>query len=110
MLTSKLNAEMIQVVTVVPTLAPKITAMACCSDISPAFTKLTTITVEALELWIRAVMVIPVSTPVTRLRVITPRMFRSRSPATFCRPSLITFIPYRNRQMDARRHKKSKTV
>ena len=41
---------MIHVVTVVPTLAPNITAMACCSDIRPAFTKLTTITVDALEL------------------------------------------------------------
>ena len=50
MLTSKLKAEMIQVVTVVPTFAPKITAMACCNVIRPAFTKLTTITVEALEL------------------------------------------------------------
>ncbi len=61
--------------------------------IRPAFTKLTTITVEALELWIRAVIAIPVSTPVTRFLVIMPRILRSLSPATFCSPSLITFIP-----------------
>ena len=83
MLTSNENAEMIHVVTVVPTLAPKITAMACSSVISPAFTKLTTITVDALELWISAVMAMPVKTPVTRLRVIIPNMLRRRSPATF---------------------------
>ncbi len=93
MLTSKENAEIIHVVAVVPTLAPKITAMACWRLIRPAFTKLTTITVEALELWIRAVIAIPVSTPVTRFLVIMPRILRSLSPATFCSPSLITFIP-----------------
>ncbi len=74
---------MIQVVTVVPTLAPKMTAIDCARLIRPAFTKLTTITVEALELWIRAVMTMPVSTPVTLFLVIMPRIFLRRSPATF---------------------------
>jgi len=110
MLISKLNAEMIQVVTVVPTLAPKITAMDCASDIRPALTKLTTITVEADELWISAVMRMPVSTPVTRFLVIAPRMLRSLSPATFWRPSLITFMPYRNRHTAPRSERKSRTV
>ena len=41
--------EIIQAVKVVPTLAPMMTAMESASDISPAFTKLTTITVEADE-------------------------------------------------------------
>ena len=31
--------------------------------------------------------------PVKRLRVMTERMLRRRSPAAFCRPSLMTFIP-----------------
>ncbi len=83
MLTSKEKAEIIHVVAVVPTLAPKITAMACARLMRPALTKLTTITVEALELCIRAVIRTPVRTPVTRLRVIMPRMLRRRSPATF---------------------------
>ncbi len=74
---------MIQVVTVVPTLAPKMTAMDCARLMSPALTKLTTITVDALELWIKAVMTMPVSTPVTRFLVMMPRMLRRRSPATF---------------------------
>ncbi len=78
---------------VVPTLAPKMTAIDCAMDMSPAFTKLTTITVEALELCIKAVIKTPVITPVTRFFVITPRIVRRRSPATFCKPSLITFIP-----------------
>ena len=41
---------MIQAVNVVPTLAPMITAIDCASVIRPAFTKLTTITVDADEL------------------------------------------------------------
>lgn len=110
MLTSKENAEMIHVVAVVPTLAPKITAIACCRLMRPALTKLTTITVDADELWIRAVMATPVSTPVTRLRVITPRMLRRRSPATFCSPSLITFMPQRKRQTEPSRLIKSKML
>lgn len=80
-------------VTVVPTLAPKITAIDCARDMRPALTKLTTITVEADELWIRAVITMPVSTPVSRFLVMMPNMLRSLSPATFCSPSLMTFMP-----------------
>ncbi len=93
MLTLNPNRAMIHAVNVVPTLAPMITAMDCASVMSPAFTKLTTITVEADELWINAVMKKPVMVPVTRLRVMADRMLRRRSPAAFCRPSLITFMP-----------------
>ena len=50
MLTFTPKIEIIQAVNVVPTLAPIITAIDCCSDIKPALTKLTTITVEADEL------------------------------------------------------------
>ena len=49
---STLNPKraIIQAVNVVPTLAPIITAIDCDNVISPAFTKLTTMTVEAEEL------------------------------------------------------------
>ena len=87
---------MIHAVTVVPTLAPMMTLIDWVSVRSPALTKLTTITVVALDDWMSAVIRIPVRTPVNRLVVITERMLRNLSPATFCRPSLITFIPYRN--------------
>ncbi len=43
------SREIIQAVTVVPILAPIITPIACASESSPAFTKLTTMTVVALE-------------------------------------------------------------
>ena len=50
MSTLKPKRAMIQAVNVVPTLAPMITAIDCASVIRPAFTKLTTITVDAEEL------------------------------------------------------------
>ena len=93
MSTLKPNRAMTHAVKVVPTLAPMITAMDCARVIRPALTKLTTITVDADELWIRAVMKKPVMVPVNRLRVMALRMLRRRSPAAFCSPSLITFIP-----------------
>ena len=77
------KTEMSQAVTVVPTLAPMITPMDCPSVSSPALTKLTTMTVVAEEDWMRAVISIPVSTPVTRFVVIAVRMVRKRSPANF---------------------------
>ena len=85
--------EMIQAVTVVPILAPIMTLIDSASVSNPAFTKLTTITVVAEEDWIRAVINTPVKTPVTRLVVIAVRILRNLSPATFCKPSLIIFIP-----------------
>mgnify|MGYP007028160160 CR=1 FL=1 len=85
--------EIIQAVTVVPILAPIITLMDSARVSSPALTKLTTITVVAEEDWIRAVISTPVKTPVTRLVVIAVKILRSLSPATFCKPSLIIFIP-----------------
>ena len=96
MFTLKPTAEIIQAVTVVPMLAPIITPILCTSVINPAFTKLTTITVVALDDWMRAVIRIPVSTPITRFFVIAANMLRRRSPANFSRPSDIVFIPKRN--------------
>ena len=82
-LTLKPNIDTIHAVKVVPTLAPKITAIDCSSDIKPAFTKLTTITVEADELWMSAVMAMPVITPMKRFLVITSSIERRRLPAAF---------------------------
>ncbi len=93
MLTLKPNIDTSHAVKVVPTLAPMITAIDCASDMSPALTKLTTITVDADELWMSAVMRMPVATPVKRFLVIADRMPRRRLPAAFCKPSLMTFIP-----------------
>ena len=84
-------------VTVVPMFAPMITPAAWVKVISPAFTKLTTITVAALEDWMIAVNTVPTSTPTRRFLVITSKIFRSLAPAAFSRPSLIIFIPNRNR-------------
>ena len=83
MSTLKPNAEIIQAVTVVPMLAPIITPMDCERVSSPAFTKLTTITVVAEDDWISAVISTPVKTPVTRLVVIAVKILRSLSPANF---------------------------
>ena len=91
--TLKPNADIIHAVTVVPILAPIITPMDWDNVSSPAFTKLTTMTVVAEEDWINAVISTPVRTPVTRLVVIAVRILRSLSPANFCRPSLMIFIP-----------------
>ena len=93
MLTLKPKSAMTHAVNVVPTLAPMMTAIDCARVMRPALTKLTTITVEAEELWMRAVMKKPVRVPVNRFRVIAERMLRRRSPAAFCNPSLITFMP-----------------
>ena len=98
----------IHAVNVVPTLAPNITAIDCSRLIRPALTKLTTITVDADELWMSAVMTMPVSTPIKRFLVITASIERRRLPAAFCRPSLITFIPYRNKPTAPSRAKKSR--
>ena len=61
--------------------------------IRPALTKLTTIVVDALELCIKAVIIIPVNNPMARLRVMVDKIDLRRFPAAFCKPSLITFMP-----------------
>ena len=87
------SQETIHAVTVVPILAPMITLIAWASVSNPAFTKLTTITVVALDDWITVVIPKPVRTPLNGLEVIAERKPRSLSPAAFCRPELIRFIP-----------------
>ena len=90
----RLNATSWEV-TVVPMLAPRITPAACDRFIRPAFTKLTTMTVEALDDWMIAVKKMPTSIPENRLVVKNSRIPLSLAPAAFSRPSLINFIPYK---------------
>ena len=92
----KPNQDTIQAVTVVPMLAPMITPIACVNVRRPALTKLTTITVVADEDWIMVVIPKPVKTPLRGLDVIADKKPLSLSPAAFCKPELIRFIPYRN--------------
>ena len=68
-------------VAVVPMFAPMMTPMACFKVISPEFTKPTTMTVVADELWIMAVTTRPVRKPVIVLPVILLSVVRSLLPA-----------------------------
>ena len=83
----------IHAVTVVPMFAPMITATAVASDSRPAFTKLTSIRVVAVDDCTRAVTVIPVRMHLKVLEVILAMKVRRRSPAIFWRPPLISDIP-----------------
>ena len=86
-------ADMIQAVSVVPMLAPMMMLIACARVSSAALTKLTVITVVAVELCTAAVTATPVSMPVKRLVVILASTCLSLGPAIFWRASLIIFIP-----------------
>ena len=88
----KLRAK-IQAVTVVPMLAPMMTAMALPRASRPAFTKLTIIRVVAVELCTIAVTTIPVRMHLKLLDVILAMKVRIRFPAIFCRPPLIRDMP-----------------
>ena len=83
-------------VTVVPMLAPKMTATAWGSSSSPALTNPMTMTVVAELLCTTAVTTIPASAPVSGVRVRAANARRSRSPAACCSASLIRSIPNRN--------------
>ena len=87
--------ETSQAVIVVPILAPIMTEIDSARVSSPAFTKLTTITVVADEDWMIEVTMTPVSTPSRRFLVIDAKIERILLPATFCRASLIMDIPKR---------------
>ena len=90
------KSVMIHAVTVVPMLAPMMTATAPASDSRPALTNPTTITVVADELWMAAVTAVPVSIPLMGLPVICFSTARILLPAIFCRPSLMSFMAKRN--------------
>ena len=110
MLTLKPKTEMSQAVIVVPTLAPMMTPMDSIRFSNPALTKLTTMTVVAELLWMMAVISIPVRTPFIRLEVMADRICRILVPATFCRASLMSFIPKRNTPKEPMSFKKSKKL
>ena len=86
-------AETNQPVMVVPIFAPMITLIACVRFISPAFTKPTTITVVAEELWIIAVTNAPSAMPISLFCVSTSRIFFILEPAACCKPSAMMFMP-----------------
>ena len=82
LLPPKLSAK-IHAVTVVPILAPIITAIALPRASNPAFTKLTIISVVAVELCTIAVTTIPVRMHLKVLEVIRAIKARNRLPAIF---------------------------
>ena len=84
-------------VTVVPTLAPMMTLMACRRFIRPELTKPTTMTVVADELWMMAVMPRPVRKPAPTLPVILSSSVRSLPPARRSSDCPMKFMPNRNR-------------
>ena len=84
-------------VTVVPIFAPIMTPTACASDIMPALTKPTTMTVVAVDDWIIAVTTKPTSTARKRFPVSTSSILLSLAPAAFSSPSPIVLMPNRNR-------------
>ena len=65
-------ADIIHAVSVVPMFAPMMTEMAWARVRRPAFTKLTVITVVAVDDCTAAVMKVPVRIPVKRFVVIAP--------------------------------------
>lgn len=83
----------IQAVTVVPIFAPIITPMAFARAIKPAFTKLTSIKVVAVEDCTRAVTSMPVRTHFIFVEVIREMKDLRESPASFCKPPLMRDIP-----------------
>jgi hypothetical protein len=85
--------DIIHAVIVVPMFAPIMTEIACANVRRPALTKLTVITVVAVELCTAAVTKTPVSIPVNRFVVMVPRICRKPGPAIFCSASDIVFIP-----------------
>ena len=90
-------------------LAPKITPAAWYRFISPEFTKLTTMAVQAEEDWIIPVKTIPTNMPVKRLVVKNSRIRRSLAPATFSMESLIRSMPNRKSPRPPAKDKKIRT-
>jgi hypothetical protein len=83
-------------VMVVPMWAPNIRPIPWTKLSNPALMKPTTITVVALDDWITQVTAAPDITAINLLAENIRRMERIFSPATWCNPSLIIFIPKMN--------------
>ena len=75
--------DITQAVAVVPMLAPIMMATAPANDSKPALTKLTTITIVALDDCITVVAKAPVTIPLKGLEVMRERMLRILFPANF---------------------------
>ena len=101
---------MIHAVAVVPILAPIMTEIACANVSSPALTKLTVNTVVAVEDCMAVVTTAPVKIPVSRLEVMVPNILRKPPPVSFCKASLIVFIPNINNAKHPKSLKNVKNV
>jgi len=66
--------------------------------------------VVAVEDWMAVVTKAPEKMPVTRLVVMVPNTLRNPPPVSFCKASLMVFIPYINRARHPNRVKKVKKV
>ena len=71
--------------------------------IIPALTKLTAKTEVAEDNCNIAVNTIPVNKALNLLEVIAESMCLIESPATFCKDSLINFMPYKNNPIEPKR-------
>lgn len=89
----KPSSDISQAVTVVPILAPIMTAMDSGSVSKAAFAKPTTINVVAEDDCTSAVKEKPVTTARKRLAVAFASIVLRRSPAKFIKASLMTFMP-----------------
>ena len=105
---SRPASEMIQAVTVVPTLAPMMMPTAWVSFITPELTKPTTITVVADEDWMTAVTASPRKNPLTGLEVSRSKIVLSLLPAARSRPWPMTDMPNKNRDSPPSMVRKSK--
>ena len=88
-----LSRRRICAVMVVPIFAPRMTPTDCCSDMMPAFTKPTTMTVVADEDWITIVTTKPISSALNTLPVIFSSVFSSLEPAARSKPFPIVVMP-----------------
>jgi hypothetical protein len=91
------NKVIIQAVIVVPILEPIITPIAFLKFNTPAFTKLTTITVVAEDDCMMVVTMVPVNAALNRFEVKEAKIVRNLFPDNFCKASLMNFIPKRKR-------------
>ena len=81
----RMGSAAITPVPAVPTLAPRITPTACSNVIIPLSTRLTVITVTAVEDCTNAVITVPVNAPIQGLAVNLCRLFSMAGPASSSR-------------------------
>ena len=69
------------------------TEIACANVSSPADTNETVMTVVAEDDCTAQVTIVPVSIPISRFPVMRAKMCLKLGPASFCKASLMVFIP-----------------